>query len=76
MKLHSIKGTHDLLPSDTIRWQEIENQIHTFIKNYGYGEIRTPAFEETGLFVRGVGKDTDVVSKEMYSFNEKNIPST
>jgi len=41
------------------------------LKNFGYGEIRTPAFEETGLFVRGVGKDTDVVSKEMYSWTDQ-----
>jgi histidyl-tRNA synthetase len=59
------------LPKDTIRWQFIEQQIHTFIKNYGYGEIRTPVFEETGLFIRGVGKDTDVVSKEMYSWTDQ-----
>lgn len=66
--IKNIKGTHDLLPVDTLRWQHIEQHIHSFLKNYGYGEIRTPAFEETGLFIRGVGKDTDVVSKEMYSW--------
>tara|TARA_S200000501_G_scaffold377692_1_gene436995 strand:+ start:1121 stop:2338 length:1218 start_codon:yes stop_codon:yes gene_type:complete len=56
---------------DTFKWESVEKQIHSLIKNYGYGEIRTPAFEETGLFIRGVGKDTDVVSKEMYSWKDQ-----
>ncbi len=69
--LKSIKGTKDLLPNDTLQWREIENIIHNFMNLHGYGEIRTPVFEKTKLFLRGIGVDTDIVSKEMYSWTDQ-----
>ncbi len=66
--IRSIKGTRDILPEETLQWQEIEEIIHDFMELHGYGEIRTPAFEQTNLFTRGVGAETDIVSKEMYSW--------
>ncbi|NQU27601.1 MAG: histidine--tRNA ligase [Candidatus Marinimicrobia bacterium] len=68
--LRSIKGTHDILPEQSRRWQSLEQNIHNFMERYGYAEIRTPAFERTELFARGVGSETDIVSKEMYSFRD------
>lgn len=69
--IRSVKGTKDLLPHDTIHWREVENIIHQFMAVHGYGEIRTPVFEDTKLFHRGIGKDTDIVSKEMYSWTDQ-----
>ncbi len=66
--IRNIKGTKDLLPNDTPKWRFIESSIHNFMNTYGYGEIRTPVFESTDLFIRGIGNDTDIVSKEMYSW--------
>ena len=67
-QFRSIKGTHDILPSEVQIWQMIENNIHKLMKNYAYKEIRTPIFENTDLFIRGIGTDTDIVNKEMYSW--------
>tara|TARA_B100001029_G_C15037571_1_gene441222 strand:- start:330 stop:1592 length:1263 start_codon:yes stop_codon:yes gene_type:complete len=64
----TIKGTHDLLPKERTIWRFVENIIHTMMRKSGYGEIKTPAFENTELFIRGVGTETDIVSKEMYSW--------
>ncbi len=69
--IRSVKGTHDILPDQTWRWRKIESSLHNFMQKYGYQEIRTPAFEKTELFVRGVGEDTDIVSKEMYSWTDQ-----
>ncbi|NQU67546.1 MAG: histidine--tRNA ligase [Candidatus Marinimicrobia bacterium] len=66
----TIKGTYDLLPHETEKWREIEDFIHEYMHLHGYGEIRTPAFERTELFVRGVGEETDIVTKEMYSWTD------
>ena len=66
--IRNIKGTKDLLPHDTVKWRFIESKIHKFLNSYGYGEIRTPIFESTDLFIRGIGNETDIVSKEMYSW--------
>jgi len=71
MALRGIKGTKDLLPHDTMHWRDVENIIHHFMAVHGYGEIRTPVFEETGLFLRGIGEDSDIVSKEMYSWTDQ-----
>ena len=68
--LRSTKGTHDILPDQSRRWQSLERNIHNFMERYGYSEIRTPAFERTELFARGVGSETDIVSKEMYTFRD------
>ena len=66
-----MKGTYDLLPNQTGKWQSLERTIRNVSKLYNYGEIRTPIFENTDLFHRGVGEDTDVVSKETYNFEVK-----
>ena len=66
--IKNIKGTKDILPDETPIWQYVENQIHLFFKQFGYSEIRTPKFEDTTLFNRSIGEDTDIVSKEMYSW--------
>ena len=65
------KGTADILPSESYKWQYLENKIRELCKCYGFSEIRTPVFEHTEVFVRGVGDTTDVVSKEMYTFEDK-----
>lgn len=64
----SVKGTKDILPDETPRWRVLEQTVHDFMNRWGYKEIRTPVFEQTDLFVRSVGKDSDVVSKQMYTF--------
>jgi len=66
--IRSLKGTYDILPDESWRWQTLEAQLHDFMSIYGYKEIRTPAFEKTELFSRGVGEETDIVSKEMYTW--------
>ncbi len=66
--IRNIKGTKDILPNETDLWQYVENHIHDFLKKFGYSEIRTPMFEETNLFSRSIGSETDIVSKEMYSW--------
>lgn len=65
------KGTQDMLPKDAHRWQSIEENMRRLCALAGYREIRTPIFEHTELFQRGVGDTTDVVQKEMYTFNDK-----
>lgn len=65
------KGTRDILPNESFIWQYVEKTIQEIMKNYGYQEIRTPVFENTDLFLRGVGDTTDVVQKEMYTFEDK-----
>ena len=65
------KGTQDMLPKDAHRWQSIEAKMRELCALAGYREIRTPMFEHTELFQRGVGDATDVVQKEMYTFNDK-----
>lgn len=65
------KGTKDLLPSESYKWQYIEKKFRNIASTCGCREIRTPMFEYTELFQRGVGETTDVVQKEMYTFNDK-----
>ncbi len=69
--IQRIKGTMDILPSETPLWRYIEGIMREEAEKYGYGEIRTPTFENTELFVRGVGDTTDVVQKEMYTFADR-----
>lgn len=66
-----IKGTEDILPKDSYKWQFVEKLMLEESKAFGYKEIRTPVFEDTRLFERGVGETTDVVQKEMYTFETK-----
>lgn len=67
----SPKGTEDLLPQDSYRWQYLEKKFRETVDAYNYKEIRVPTFEHTELFERGVGDTTDVVEKQMYTFNDK-----
>ena len=69
--IQSIKGTKDILPDQSHGWQTLKVIIRSTMNNYGYKEIRTPAFERTELFSRGVGEETDIVSKEMYSWTDQ-----
>jgi histidyl-tRNA synthetase len=68
-KFQATRGTRDLLPPDTALWSRVEQTAHEVFTTFGYGEIRPPVFEATELFARGVGGDTDIVSKEMYTFD-------
>lgn len=65
------RGTEDILPADSPLWQRMEQAAREVCAAFGYGEIRTPVFEDTALFQRGVGDTTDVVQKEMYTFEDK-----
>ena len=65
------KGTADILPAESYKWQYLEKKIRDMCERFGFSEIRTPVFEHTEVFVRGVGDTTDVVSKEMYTFEDK-----
>ena len=71
MKYSIPKGTKDILPEDIYRWQKAEQVFSEVCSQYGYGEIRIPTFEHTELFLRSVGDTTDVVQKEMYTFEDK-----
>ena len=67
----AVRGTRDLLPPETELWNHVERVARGVFQRYGFGEIRTPMFEATELFVRGVGEETDVVSKEMYTWEDR-----
>ena len=70
-QIRNIKGTHDILPEIRHKWQELESIVKNVCSRFGYQEIRTPIFEETGLFSRSVGEETDIVSKEMYTWEDR-----
>jgi histidyl-tRNA synthetase len=69
--LKAVRGTRDLLPPETELWNRIEATARSVFERYNFGEIRTPVFEDTGLFARGVGEETDIVSKEMYTWEDR-----
>ncbi|MXQ49459.1 histidine--tRNA ligase [Streptococcus pneumoniae] len=71
MKLQKPKGTQDILPADSAKWQYVENFARETFKKYNYGEIRTPMFEHYEVISRSVGDTTDIVTKEMYDFHDK-----
>ena len=71
MRIQAPRGTEDVTPESASRWRHVEETFRALVARSGYGEIRTPTFEETALFVRTVGETTDIVSKEMYSFRDK-----
>jgi histidyl-tRNA synthetase len=73
--IRSVKGMRDLLPPDTDLWRRVEAEAHRIFAAYHYGEIRTPILEETALFSRSVGADTDIVMKEMYTFQDRDEES-
>lgn len=70
--LRSIRGMNDILPEDASRWQFLESQVASLLECYGYGELRLPIVEPTALFRRSIGEVTDIVEKEMYSFDDRN----
>ena len=70
MLTNAPKGTKDMLPEQAYKWRYIENAFAEICRKYGFEEIRTPVFEHTELFQRGVGDTTDIVQKEMYSFQD------
>jgi histidyl-tRNA synthetase len=69
--LKAVRGTRDLLPPETALWNHVEATARAVFARYGFGEIRTPIFEDTALFARGVGEETDIVSKEMYTWEDR-----
>src|ERR1700720_14352 len=69
--LKAVRGTRDLLPPETELWNRVEATVPAVLARYGFGEIRTPVFEDTELFVRVLGEETDVVSKEMYTWEDR-----
>lgn len=71
MNIAAPRGTKDILPEEMSRWHAVENLFASVCQRYGYGEIRVPTFEQTELFARGVGGSTDIVRKEMYTFEDK-----
>src|ERR1700720_4652869 len=69
--LKAVRGTRDLLPPETPLWNRVETTARAVFARYGFGEIRTPIFEATELFARGVGEETDIVSKEMFTWEDR-----
>src|SRR5579863_10292676 len=69
--IKAVKGTRDILPPSSAVWNHVEAIAREVFRVYNYEEIRTPIFEETSLFARGVGADTDIVGKEMYTFDDR-----
>ena len=74
-KIQAIRGMNDCLPTETGLWQFVESSIRQVVANYGYQEIRTPIVESTDLFKRSIGEVTDIVEKEMYTFDDRNSDS-
>lgn len=70
-RLSAVKGMNDLLPPDSARWEWVESTLRSLMHRYGYQNVRTPIVEPTALFVRGLGEVTDIVEKEMYSFEDR-----
>jgi histidyl-tRNA synthetase len=75
LKFRTIKGTKDILPDEIASWQHVESVVRRVMHDFNYREIRTPAFEQTGLFARSIGELTDIVSKEMYTFLDRSEES-
>ncbi|MGL6147970.1 MAG: ATP phosphoribosyltransferase regulatory subunit, partial [Plesiomonas sp.] len=71
-QIQAIRGMNDCLPTDTPVWQKIETTVKSVLSSYGYSEIRMPIVEMTPLFCRAIGEVTDVVEKEMYTFEDRN----
>ncbi|MGM0544347.1 MAG: histidine--tRNA ligase [Pseudomonadota bacterium] len=71
-KIQAIRGMNDLLPSDSPRWQFFEGKVRQLMQRYGFAEIRMPIVEQTALFARSIGEVTDIVEKEMYTFEDRN----
>jgi len=69
--IQNVRGTKDILPQDAFGWRFLETKIQNTVRLFGYGEIRTPLFEKTEVFSRGIGEVSDIVNKEMYSFEDR-----
>src|SRR3989454_2662021 len=69
--IKAVRGVRDILPTETGRWQRVEDAARRTFEVYGYEEIRVPLFERTELFARGIGDETDIVKKEMYTFDDR-----
>src|ERR1700680_4643881 len=70
MKFQAIKGVRDIIPPESALWNRVEEAAREVFGTFGFAEIRLPIFEQTELFARSVGQETDIVSKEMYSFQD------
>jgi histidyl-tRNA synthetase len=73
--IKAVTGTKDILPADIPRWKYLEKTVERVFNNFNYKEIRTPVFEETAIFARGIGEETDIVGKEMYTFTDRSETS-
>ena len=73
--IKAVRGTRDILPPASAVWNHVEAVARQVFRTYNYGEIRTPIFEATELFARGVGEETDIVSKEMYTWTDRDDAS-
>ena len=71
-KIQAIRGMNDLLPETSPRWQYLEQVVRSLLARYGYQEMRMPIVEQTALFKRSIGEVTDIVEKEMYTFEDRN----
>ena len=71
LKIQAIRGMNDLLPEDTSIWQQVESVLRQTVASFGYQEVRMPVLEQTALFSRAIGEVTDVVEKEMYTFEDR-----
>ncbi len=72
-KIRTVKGMHDILNDNTANWHHLGRTIQALLDGYGYEEVRTPLVEKTELFERSIGETTDIVSKEMYTFPDRNV---
>ena len=70
-KLVAVKGMNDIMPPDSAQWEWLEEKVRELMERYAYRNLRTPIIEQTALFVRGLGEVTDIVEKEMYSFEDR-----
>ncbi len=71
MKYSALKGIHDIFPPDSFIWQHVENTAKEIFSSYGFQELRAPIIESTEVFIRSIGESSDIVEKEMYTFNDK-----
>lgn len=69
--IQNVRGTKDILPEESFAWRYLEDKIQSIVRMYGYGELRTPIFEKTEVFSRGIGEVSDIVNKEMYTFTDR-----
>ncbi|RLA96746.1 MAG: histidine--tRNA ligase, partial [Deltaproteobacteria bacterium] len=69
--IKAVRGFNDILPEETPRWRQVEEEARRVLEGFGFREIRVPVLERTELFARGIGQSTDIVEKEMYTFSDK-----